>query len=90
MADNSRTPQQIRAEIAAQRDELARAVNELRGGMGFTDQIRAKLPALAAGAFGTGFVLAGGIGATMRLLARRSREGKERVRFGPYALVDRR
>lgn len=90
MADSNRTPQEIRAEIAAQREELARAVNELRDGAGLTDQVRAKLPALAAGAFGTGFVLAGGIGATMRLLARRSREGKERARFGPYALVDRR
>jgi hypothetical protein len=37
-------------------------------------KLRAKLPAAAAGAFGAGFFLAGGIGATMRLLARRSRE----------------
>jgi hypothetical protein len=33
-----------------------------------------KLPALAAGAASVGFVLAGGIGATMRYFARRGRE----------------
>jgi hypothetical protein len=38
---------------------------------------------------GAGFVLAGGIGATMRFLARRSREGQERVRVGRFRLVRR-
>jgi hypothetical protein len=90
MADNSRTPEQVRLEIAAQREGLASAVEELRGGFGLSDSLRAKLPVLAAGAAGAGFVLAGGIGATMRLLARKGREGKERARVGPYSVVDRR
>jgi hypothetical protein len=34
-------------------------------------------------------VVSGGIGATMRLLMRRSREGRTKARFGPFSLVDR-
>jgi hypothetical protein len=34
-------------------------------------------------------VVAGGIGATMRMFARRSREGKEKARFGRFRIVDR-
>jgi hypothetical protein len=90
MADNSRTPEQVRLEIATERAELASAVEELRGGQGLSGAARAKLPVLAAGAAGAGFVLAGGIGATMRLLVRKGREGKERARVGPYSIVDRR
>jgi hypothetical protein len=90
MADNSRTPEQIRVEIATEREALASAVEELRGGAGFSDALRGKLPVLAVGAAGAGFVLAGGIGATMRLLVRKGREGKERARVGPYSIVDRR
>jgi hypothetical protein len=52
-------------------------------------KLKAKLPAVAAGALGAGFVLAGGIGATMRLFARKSREGTEKARFGRFRLVDR-
>jgi hypothetical protein len=44
---------------------------------------------LAAGALGAGFLFAGGIGATMRLLARRGREGREKARFGRFSFVDR-
>jgi hypothetical protein len=47
------------------------------------------LPAAAAVAVGVGFVLAGGIGATMRLLARKGREGDEKARFGRFSFVDR-
>jgi hypothetical protein len=36
-----------------------------------------------------GFVLAGGVGATMRLLARRGREGRTKARAGRFSLVDR-
>jgi hypothetical protein len=43
----------------------------------------------AAGAVGAGFILAGGIGATMRLFARRGREGKEKARLGRFSFVDR-
>ena len=52
--------------------------------------MRARLPAVAAGAAGLGFVAAGGIGATMRLVFRRGREGGgEKARFGRFSLVDR-
>jgi hypothetical protein len=75
---NGRTPDAVRREIESEREQLAHAVEELREGLGdATDvagKLRAKLPAVAAGALGAGFFLAGGIGATMRLLARKGRE----------------
>jgi hypothetical protein len=54
------------------------------------EKLHANLPVVTAGALGAGFLLAGGIGATMRFLARRSREGRERARFGPFSFVERR
>jgi hypothetical protein len=36
-----------------------------------------------------GFVLGGGIGATMRYFARRGREQTERVRVGRFSIFDR-
>ena len=45
--------------------------------------------AAVAAAFGAGFVAAGGIGATMRLLMGRGREGRTKARFGPFSFVDR-
>jgi hypothetical protein len=90
---NGRTPEQIRTEIEREREELARAVDSLRNGLGeATDvaaKLRAKLPVAAAAALGAGFFLAGGIGATMRLLARRSREGGVEARVGRFRLLDR-
>lgn len=75
---NGRTPDAIRREIESEREQLATAVEQLREGIGeaadVAGKLRAKLPVAAAGALGAGFFLAGGIGATMRLLARRSRE----------------
>jgi hypothetical protein len=92
-ATNSRTAEDVRREIEAERDQLAAAVDELRDGIGEATNIgaklKAKLPVVAAGAVGVGFVVAGGIGATMRMFARRSREGKEKARFGRFRLVDR-
>jgi hypothetical protein len=90
---NGRTEAQVRRDIGAERDQLAGAVEDLRGGLAeVTDigaRLRAKLPVVAVGALGAGFVLAGGIGATMRLLARRSREGTTKAKIGPFSLVDR-
>jgi hypothetical protein len=90
---NGRTEDQVRRDIEAERDQLADAVEDLRGGLEeVTDiggKLRAKLPAVAIGALGAGFVFAGGIGATMRLLARRSREGTTKAKLGPFSLVDR-
>ena len=85
----ARTPELVRREIATEREQLAGAVDDLRAGMDFTAKLRSKLPIVAAGALGAGFFLAGGVGATMRLLARRGREGREKARFGPFSLVDR-
>jgi hypothetical protein len=90
---NARTPEELRREIETEREELATAVDTLRAEIGEATNVgaklRGKLPAVAAGALGAGFVLAGGIGATMRLFARKSREGTEKARFGRFRLVDR-
>jgi hypothetical protein len=66
--------QDLRREIEAEREQLAEAVETLREELDISAKLRPKLPLLAAGALGAGFVLGGGIGATARLLARRSRE----------------
>jgi hypothetical protein len=73
-----RTPETLRREIERERQELAAAVEQLRDGLGeatnISAKLSAKLPVVAAGALGAGFFLAGGIGATMRFLARKGRE----------------
>ena len=90
---NGRTAPEVRRDIEAEREQLAAAVEDLRGGLAeVTDigaRLRSKLPVVAAGALGAGFFFGGGIGATMRLLARRGREGKTKAKFGPFSLVDR-
>lgn len=77
-SQNGRTPEAVRREIEVERQELETAVGQLRDGLGdATDvagKLRGKLPVVAAGALGAGFFLAGGIGATMRFLARKGRE----------------
>jgi hypothetical protein len=91
---NSRTTQDVRRDIAVERDQLAASVEDLRKGLGEAADVGAKLrgnlPVVAAGALGAGFIIAGGMGATMRLLFRRGREGKEKARVGPFAFIDRR
>lgn len=90
---NSRSTNQVRLDIETEREQLAAAVEDLRGGLAVVTNIgarlRAKLPLVAAGALGAGFFLGGGVGATMRLLARRGREGTTKAKFGPFSLVDR-
>ena len=75
---NGRTRDTLRREIEQERRELAEAVEQLREGLGEATDVSAKLrsnlPAVTAGALGAGFFLAGGIGATMRFLARKGRE----------------
>ena len=65
----------IRSEIRTDRAELAQAVGELRGGVDKAKRIAAKLrskQALGAGAaVALGFVKAGGLGATARVIRRR-------------------
>jgi hypothetical protein len=89
MGADTRSPEQIRREIESERERLADAVDRLRDGVNVTGALRAKLPVVAAAALAAGFVLAGGIGATMRLLMRRSREGETKARLGRFRLVDR-
>ena len=90
---DGRTAADVRRDIEAEREQLAEAVDDLRAGIGEATNIgaklRDKLPLVAAGALGTGFFLAGGIGATMRLLARRGREGETKAKLGRFSLIDR-
>jgi hypothetical protein len=86
---NSRTTEQVRRDIEAERERLGTAVDDLRAGMDVNAKLKNKLPVAAAAALGIGFVVSGGIGATVRLLMRRSREGRTKARFGPFSLVDR-
>ncbi|MCW2977674.1 MAG: hypothetical protein JWM06_2955 [Actinomycetia bacterium] len=85
--------QDIRRELAAERERLAEAVGTLRSELGeATDiggRLQAKLPLAAAGALGLGFVASGGIGATVRLLLRRGREGEPKAKAGRFTLVDK-
>ena len=90
---NGRSAEDVRRDIESERERLATAVDDLRAGIGeATDvgaKLKGKLPVATAAAVGAGFVLAGGIGATMRLIMRRSREGHTKARLGPFSLVDR-
>jgi hypothetical protein len=92
-ARNNRTTDEVRRELETERERLAQAVDSLRAEVkeatDVSSKIRANLPVVAAGAVGAGFFLAGGIGATMRLVFRRGREGKEKARFGPFSFVER-
>ena len=93
-AGSQRTPEQVRRDIEAHREQLARSVDQLKQGIDeATDvagKLQARLPAAAAAALGVGFLLAGGVGATMRWLARRGREGDTLARVGRFTVVDRR
>jgi hypothetical protein len=93
MAGNGRTSEEIRREIETERTQLARAVDSLRAGIGeatnVSAKLRGKLPAAAGGALATGFVLAGGIGATVRFFFRKGREGETKAKAGRFSLVDR-
>jgi hypothetical protein len=92
-AGNSRTTEEVRRELESERERLAQAVDSLRAEVkdatNVSAKLRGNLPVVAAGALGAGFLLAGGIGATMRLVFRRGREGKEKARFGRFSFVDR-
>jgi hypothetical protein len=86
------SPQLVRRQIETEREQLADAVKSLRSELHEATDVAAKLPPLpllAAGALAGGFVLAGGIGATVRLLLRRGREGSIRASVGRFKLVDR-
>jgi hypothetical protein len=90
---NSRTIDDVRRDLEAERDQLATAADSLRESVGEATNVGAKLrsnlPVVAAGALGLGFFLAGGVGATARLLFRRGREGETKAKVGRFRLVDR-
>ena len=75
---NSRTIDDVRRDLEAERDQLANAAESLRESVDEATNVgarlRSNLPAAAAGALGIGFLLAGGVGATVRLVFRRGRE----------------
>ena len=90
---NSRTVEDVRRDLELEREQLASAAESLRESVGEATNVgaklRANLPIAAAGALGAGFLLAGGIGATARLLFRRGREGDTKAKVGRFRLVDR-
>jgi hypothetical protein len=86
---NAKSTDQVRKEIGAEREQLAHAVEQLRTELQEATDVSSKLPVLAAGALTAGFVLAGGIGATVRLLFRRGREGRTRAKVGRFKVVER-
>jgi hypothetical protein len=86
--------QDLRRELRDERAGLADAVDQLRTELGraanVSGRLRSKLPLAAGGAFALGFLKAGGVGATMRLVLRRGREGNEKAALGRFRLIDRR
>jgi hypothetical protein len=90
---NSRTLADVKHEIETEREQLADAADALRESFSEATDVRAKLranlPAATIGALGIGFLLAGGVGATARLIFRRGREGETKAQAGRFRLVDR-
>src|SRR2546430_14664744 len=84
---NGRTPEQVRGDIEAEREQLAGAVENLRGGLAqATDvvgRLRSNLPLVAAGALGAGFFAAGGVGAALRVVAGPRPGGAAKGEVGP-------
>ncbi len=81
---NGRTPQDVRREIAREREQLADAVDSLRAGFDVTGKLREKLPVVAAGALAGGFVL-GGFYALGLLVTRRASRTSF-IAFGPWMI----
>jgi hypothetical protein len=87
-----RTPEQISQELEAERAELVSAVADLRSSIEVTrakvNDVKRKLPLIAAGATAAAFVVSSGLGATFRLFAgrRRSTPSNERLRLGRWSI----
>jgi hypothetical protein len=90
---NSRSVADVRRDIENEREQLAGAAESLRESLSEATDVRGKLrenlPAAAIGALGVGFALAGGVGATVRLVFRRGREGDTKAQVGRFRLIDR-
>ena len=78
-SNNNRTLAEVRSEIESEREQLAGAAETLREEISDATNVGAKLrsnlPAVTVGALGAGFLIAGGVGATVRLIFRRGRDG---------------
>jgi hypothetical protein len=90
---NNRSLEEVRRDIESEREHLAGAAETLREEIGEATNIgaklRANLPAVTVGALGLGFLFAGGVGATARLIFRRGREGETKAKLGRFRIVDR-
>jgi hypothetical protein len=93
MATEDGASTELRSRIERERNALATSVDSLRSEISeatnISAKLRARLPAAAGGALAAGFVLAGGIGATVRLVFRKGREGETKAKAGRFRLVDR-
>jgi hypothetical protein len=94
MATDEPSTTELRGRIERERNALASSVDSLRSEISeatnVSAKLRAKLPAAAGGALAAGFLIGGGIGATVRLVFRRGREGETIARAGRFRLVGRR
>jgi hypothetical protein len=90
---NNRSLEEVRRDIESEREHLAGAAETLREEIGEATNVgaklRANLPAVTVGALGLGFLFAGGVGATARLIFRRGREGETKAKLGRFRIVDR-
>jgi hypothetical protein len=90
---NTRTVEDVRRDLESEREQLADAAESLRKSVGratdISGRVRANLPAVAAGALAVGFLVAGGVGATTRLIFGRGREGETKTKLGRFRLGDR-
>jgi hypothetical protein len=91
-ARNDRGVEDVRRDLEQQRDQLASAADSLRENIeeatDIAGKMRSNLPLVAGGALVAGFALAGGVGATARLIFRRGREGNTIGRLGPIRFVE--
>ncbi len=89
---NRRTLDDVRHDLQAEREGLASAADtlqeSLRRATDVGGKLRRNLPAATAATLGAGFVLAGGIGATVRLLLGGGRKD-EKARVGRFRIVRR-
>jgi hypothetical protein len=76
-APNERSALEVRGELERERQQLASSLERLRGELSratdVTTKLRAHMPVALGAAFAGGFVVAGGVGATLRLAFRRDR-----------------
>jgi hypothetical protein len=85
---DSEQVQQLRRELEDEREQLASSLEALRGATDIGAKLRPKLVLTTVGAFALAFVAStGGIGAVMRLLARRGGESRTVLRLGRFALA---